>query len=439
MKRIFIAAALVLAVQVAGAQTKSPAAAQKAITSAEAAASNAKKATKVATWLNLAKAYMDAYNAPVGNVWMGMGQQEFQLIMTEKPLSQEIVTLNNNQYEKYSYESRNLYFANGTLQIIEVTKPVCEDPLAGALKGYTKAYEIDAKGSKTKDISNGIRTVATKYMDEAITKYTFGDLGASSLLFEKAAAASATAPVSEFDSTATYNAGFTAFFSGNHSRAKKFFEQCYENGFFYEGGDVYAKLSDIYKQEGDTTKAVNILKEGFTAFPESQVILVNLINYYLESGENSEELFSLLDAAKKNEPNNPSLYYVEGNIRAQLGQEAEAIAAYSKCNEVDPNYENGLIGIGILYYNKAVAIADKAATEFNDAKYMKLVDEFEEAFKAAIDPFEKAYAVSKNDEVKVSIIAESLKNIYYRFRDKDASYQAGYDKYNEVVKTGKVL
>ena len=79
MKRIFIAAALVLAVQVAGAQTKSPAAAQKAITSAEAAASNAKKATKVATWLNLAKAYMDAYNAPVGNVWMGMGQQEFQI------------------------------------------------------------------------------------------------------------------------------------------------------------------------------------------------------------------------------------------------------------------------------------------------------------------------------------------------------------------------
>lgn len=438
MKKILIALALIASVQIASAQTKSPAAAKKAIESAEYATADLKKAAKTATWLNLSKAYMDAYNAPIGSVWVGMGKQELGLIESEKPLATEMVTLNGEQYEKMTFSTKDLYFnMAGQLAIIDVTAPVCDDPLAGALKGYKTAAQVDAKNSKIKDVTEGIKGISEKYTTEAINKYNFGDLTAASLLFEKAADALATPPVSQFDTVAVYNAGFTAYFAGDYPRAKRFFRNCYEHEYYYEGGDVFAKLSDLYKRDGDTTKCAEILKEGFSKFPESQVILVNLINYYLESGQNQEELFSLLDAAKKNEPNNPSLYYVEGNIRLQLGQEDRAIEAYSKCNEVDPNYENGFIGIGILYYNKAVAISEEAANEFDDNKYMALVDKFEQTFMSAIDPFEKAYAISQNDDVKINICAESLKNIYYRFRDKDPKYQAGYDKYNEVIKAAK--
>ena len=52
--------------------------------------------------------------------------------------------------------------------------------------------------------------------------------------------------------------------------------------------------------------------------------------------------------------------------------------------------------------------------------------------KGGIEPFEKAYELSK-DEVVKSSIAEYLKNIYYRFRDQDAKYQAGYDKYQAIL------
>ena len=82
MKRILIALAVLLAVQVADAQVKSPAAAAKAVTSAEAASKDAKKAAKVATWVKLAQSYMDAYNAPVGNAWIGATAQELSLLMT---------------------------------------------------------------------------------------------------------------------------------------------------------------------------------------------------------------------------------------------------------------------------------------------------------------------------------------------------------------------
>ena len=68
MKRILIALAVLLAVQVADAQVKSAEAAKKAVEAAEKVAQDPKKNTKVATWLKLATTYMDAYEAPAGNV-----------------------------------------------------------------------------------------------------------------------------------------------------------------------------------------------------------------------------------------------------------------------------------------------------------------------------------------------------------------------------------
>ena len=55
----------------------------------------------------------------------------------------------------------------------------------------------------------------------------------------------------------------------------------------------------------------------------------------------------------------------------------------------------------------------------------------------ALEPFEKAFAISKDDTIKVSI-AEYLKNIYYRFSTKGGEYEAGYNKYNQIVKTGQI-
>ena len=146
-------------------------------------------------------------------------------------------------------------------------------------------------------------------------------------------------------------------------------------------------------------------------------------------------LFELIDHAKKNEPNNASLYYVEGNIYKQLGKTEEAIKAYYSCSGINPDYEFGFIGAGILYYELALEYQDKAQNEFDDKKYEALVAEFEKALESAFEPFEKAFEISKDDSIKVNI-AEYLKNICYRFSSKDPKYEAGYNKYNTIVKNG---
>ena len=438
MKRILIALAVLLAVQVADAQTKSPEAAKKAVESAEAASKDAKKATKVATWLKLASSYMDAYNAPAGSAWLGASKQELQLIMgNEKPISTEAVVLGPDEVIKETYSNKEFYFSPaGQLVLINVTQPVVEDALGGALEAYKKAYEVDAKQSKTKDIVTGLSTIAQKYLDEGMNSYTFGDLVKASQLFEKAVEASATAPLSKVDTTALYNAGFTAWAVKDYERAKNFFEQCLAANYYYEGGEVYAKLGDVYTNLGDAKKGADVLEQGFVKFPQSQSILIGLINYYMTSGENADRLFVLIDEAKKNEPNNASLYYVEGNIYKELKNYDKAVESYMKCAEINPAYEFGFIGAGILYYERAVELSEQASNEFDDAKYNALVEQFEKALLDALEPFEKAYNVTKDDNLKVSI-AEYLKNIYYRNISKGAEYEAAYNKYNEVVKTGK--
>ena len=438
MKRILIALAVLLSVQVAGAQTKSPEAAKKAVESAEAASKDAKKAAKVATWTKLASAYMDAYNAPAGNVWLGASKQELQLLMgNDKPISTENVELGGDQLVKEIYSNKEFYFSPaGQLVLINVTKPVVENALAGALDAYKKAYEVDVKQSKTKDIVAGLTSIAQKYLDEGMNSYTFGNLEEASALFEKAAEASATAPLSKVDTTALYNAGYTAWAVKNYERAKNFFEKCIEAGYYYEGGEVYAKLGDVYANLGDAKKGADILEQGFVKFPQSQSILIGLINYYISSGDNADRLFVLIDEAKKNEPNNASLYYVEGNIYKELKNVEKAIESYYKCAEINPEYEFGFIGAGILYYEQAIELQEKASNELDDKKYNALVVEFEQALKNALEPFEKAYAVSKDNTLKVNV-AEYLKNIYYRFSSNGPEYEAGYKKYDEVVKTGQ--
>ena len=431
--------AVLVSMQVADAQVKSPDAAKKAVESALEASKNVKKAAKVATWTKLAQAYVDAYNAPAGSAWLGASKQELQLLMpNEKPMAVEETVLGGEACTKEVYDNKEFYFnAAGQLIMINVTKPVYEDALEGAVDAYRKAYEVDLKKSKLKDITEGLANVSKKYLDEGMNRYMLNDLVGASVLFEKAAETSAVEPLAKVDTTALYNAGFTALVSKDLERAKKFFEKCLEVGYYYEGGEVFAKLADVYNQLGDKEKSAEVLEMGFTKFPQSQSILIGLINYYLESNKDTDRLFVLIDEAKKNEPDNASLYYVEGNIYNELGDKENAVNSYYKCAEINPDYEYGYIGAGVMFYNMAIEILDKAQNEFDDAKYNALLSQCEEVLTKALDPFEKAFNVTKDETLKVNI-AEYLKNIYYRFSSKGAEFEAGYKKYDEIVRNGKI-
>ena len=437
MKKTLIVLALLASFQVADAQSNVNSAA-KAVESALAASQNEKKATKVATWMKLAQTYIDAYTAPAGNVWLGADMNAIQLSMGgEKPSAVETATLNGAQYTKQIFDNKNLYFnASGLLEVIEVTKPVVENALPKALEAFKKAYELDEKHSKDKDISAGIKTISEKLNQEAYYAYTLGDVKKAEAFFEAAVEAAAQKPYDKVDTNSLYNAAFTAWSSQDFNKAKSLFDKCLGYGYYADNGEVFAKLSDCVTRI-DTTAAGKIaakdyLEQGFQKFPTSESIVFGLINYYMTSGEGTDRLFELLQQAKTTSPDNASLYYVEGQAYKQLGDMDKAAKAYDESAAKDPKYVFAYIGKGQMYYDKALELQEKAQNELDDAKYMALVQDFEVTLKKCIDPFEQAYVVCEDPSIK-STIAEYLKQIYYRFRDQDPKYQAGYEKYNALL------
>ena len=108
-------------------------------------------------------------------------------------------------------------------------------------------------------------------------------------------------------------------------------------------------------------------------------------------------------------------------------------ALFQKSVEVDPNYVYGPFSIGSMYYDDAVELQNKANEELDDAKYMVLVEQFDATLKSAIEPFEQAFKIAQDPEVK-SIVAEYLKNIYFRYRDDDPKYLEMYKMYDAFSK-----
>jgi tetratricopeptide (TPR) repeat protein len=369
---------------------------------------------------------------------VGASETDLQLIMTGvKPNSTENVTVADQPMKVQHYDTADYYFAGDRLAMIVTTNPAVENPLGNALEAYKKAAQLDVKGKKTKDIAEAIGTIHDKFSGEAVNAYTLKDFALSSKLFEEAFNASLVEPFAQTDTNSIYNAGLTAWIANDVARAKVFFDKCLEYKYSGEDGDVYSRLSTLAEKEGNKELALKYLEDGFMLYPKSQSILIGLINYYTSNGGSPDRLFELLDVAKTNEPNNASLWYVEGNIRLKMDppQVEKALEAYDKCAEIQPKYEYGYIGKGVYLYNHAVEIQEKASYEMDDAKFAKLVEEYESSLKACIVPFEKAYEVTADESIK-STIAEYIKNACFRFRE-DPEYKDKYEKYGAIVASGK--
>ena len=431
MKKVLFALAMVCSLQLAYAQ-KPDAEMQKGVDKALAAANDAKKAAKPATWMNLGKAYMTAYSNPTTVLTPGIDKATFGLMNKEPILSTTMVELDGAAFERIELSHVNVYFnANGALQFVEVTHPSVEGDLLGnAANAYFKAFEL---GAKDKDVDPRIQEIAAAYYNDAFVAYQLGDMAKASDLFKGAADVSAKAPCTVRNEDAAYNTAFTSMAVKNYDRAIEYYNICLGYGYTSEG-NIYANLSDCALAKADTLAAKNYLATGLTAYPDNPAVLTNLINLYLQTNEDPKKIVELLDEAKKAMPDNPSLYYVEGNIYVGIKDFDSAINAYNKALEISNTYDMAYYGLGNVALKKAeVLIDERDALDVREwKKYDELNAQVTETYKSAIEPFEKCYEVSTMPDVKAAA-ADYLKRLNFQLRNVDPKYQAAYEKWNEVL------
>lgn len=441
MRKLFISLALVLFVAQVNAQTKAAADAMKVLEKAKAESVNPKKATNPVTWVKLGTAYTECYDAPVQGIWNGMSQMDAKLLLKDQQvLSSSQEEINGALYSVDTYSDKALYYdETGKLAAWVVKTPVLNDvaALEEAVSAFTKASELDAKGSQGKVLVESMQGIQSRYMNDGMSFYTLGNHAEASKSFEAAAKVAAHPLLGVVDSTMIYYTAVTATMGGDYPRAIKFLEECAKIG-YDQDGDVYANLADCYKKTADTVKAMEVLNNGFLKYPVSQSILVGLINIYMETNEEPSKLVELLKTAQSNEPNNPSLYYAEGNVYVKLNDYAKAIEAYKKSAEIDANYFWAPFSEGKTYYDWAVDIQNQANMEADDNKYMQLLEQLDATLKSAIAPLERAFSLAESQDPELKpYVAELLKNIYFKYRNDAPEYQNNYDKYNNFLQENK--
>lgn len=235
-----------------------------------------------------------------------------------------------------------------------------------------------------------------------------------------------------------YNTGLVYNAIGNNDKAKKYYTQCIELG-YDANGEISSSLASILMAEGDIEGAKACLNAAFQKYPASQSVLVALINLYIESDDDPQKILDLIHAAQANEPDNASLVYAEGNVYFNTGDLEKAIEYYKKSYEIDPTYVYGIYAVGNTYFEMAVDVQDEMdKLDLRDVEgYEKLLAEFEQDLMNSIEPFEKAFAMTDDQDVKVAV-ASALKQVYFRFREKGPEYAEGHAKYEAFLKEAGV-
>lgn len=281
------------------------------------------------------------------------------------------------------------------------------DPLKVAYESYMKAKELDTKGEFTADIDRYTLAVAEGYYNLGVLSYNDKDFKGSALNFEKSF--NVNRNFGRIDTTALYNAAVAASLGNETQLAKQYYEQVAQLG--YERPDIYSSLSDIYKAEGDTAKAVKVVEEGRAKFPGDFNLLVAEINIYLATDE-KEKAKADLEKALEMDKTNPSIFFAVGTIYDQLGDIEKAVDAYKTAIQLNPDYFEANYNLGALYVNQAAEILDKANDLPLDAiaEYDKQKALADDMLKASLPYLEKSLELMPED-VNTMV---SLKEIYTR-------------------------
>jgi tetratricopeptide (TPR) repeat protein len=292
------------------------------------------------------------------------------------------------------------------------------EALKEALASYLKAIEIDPESKKEVNIQ------LIDFMPIAINKgadlFNSGKFEGALDYFELKLKAQENSIMSiNIDTMIIFYAGRAALGSKKYDQAISYFNKAIS--YNYMGAIPFSLVKEAYMQKGDTVNSLETLKKAFEKYPNELNVIVDLVNFYLQTGKPLEAL-NYLSIAKQKEPNNASYLFAEGTLYEKMNDFVKAEVAYLKSIELDSLNINGYYNLGVMFYNMGVSINNDATKENDNKKYDELIVKRNIEFNKSIPYFEKAHKISPKDQD----VAKSLKSLYMflQLTDKSNSLKA---------------
>ncbi len=410
---------------------------KKKIGKSDETIANPKKSGEPKTWQSRGELFAEIAELPSDGVWVGMGDSDLQLIMG-KPTATVDTMIGEKKYKKIIYPHKKLYIGeDNRLMFWEINNYIVEQPYEKAFENYQKAFTLDAKGKLTKKLKEQMKSLSEKSFSAGLNEYQIGRYNNAKKLFATACNIGRSPEVMLPDTTVNmyaYYAGVLGVATQDYQVGYDYLKFCVENG--YVADDLYANMATAMTNLNMDKEVIEkTLIEGYTKNPSNQTILIGLINHYLTTNDNPEKILPYLQAAQKQEPNNASLFLAEGNLWAQVKKIPEAEVAYRKALEIQPDFMDVYYNLGILFLTQGDGYIEQInKVERNNYKEMDRLDALaDESFSKAVEPLEKVL----NANPKNVGVLETLKNIYFRFRNKGPEMKAKFEEYNEKLKAVK--
>jgi len=407
---------------------------KKKVEKSNADIENPKKNIKEGTWMDRAELMMEIYESQLYKSAVGMDLTTFKLLVGGQVKNSVQEDQEGVIVTKLITERAVFYFVNNNLEKWEILNPVQENTLSIALESLKKAQEIDVNGKKSKKISEIYTQLKGLFVTEGSNCYSFKNYNCAYNSFDKVITIGQLPQLNQKDTAIFYYAALSAQLGGKNQEAIEYYKKAVELGFTSEG-NAYSYIDQSYKALGDNESGLKYLEEGFTKFPKNQNILIALINYYINKNENPSKVLVYIDNAIKDDAKNATLHHAKAAVYDKIGDIENAILSYQKAIELDPSFYDSYYNAGVIYYNKAVKLLEDAnkvpAKEME--KYDALIAKANIEFKNALPYFEKACELRPNDK----FTAETLKNIYFRYRNESEDMKKKYNDINEKIQNMK--
>lgn len=314
-------------------------------------------------------------------------------------------------HEKTMNDPKTWYYRGNTyIQISASTNPeyqkLATNAVQTAYDSYQKSIELDTEKEFQQKNMIGLFACSEQFYNKGVESYNNKDYVNAIEFFEKTIKINGV--FGNKDTLATFNAALCSELAGNTAKAKTHYISLIKAN--YNQPSIYSSLTNIYKEENDTVKAVKTIENGRKKFPDNYELMIAEANIFLYTG-NAVKAQNALNSAITKDPNNPTIHFAVGTNYEKMGDMQNAEKSYLKAIELKPDFFDAIYNLGALHVNNAVTLLEKAnALPLGDKNYDVLKKNSETELNNAMPFLEKASEMQPKD----ALVLTTLKDIYTR-------------------------